>query len=64
MQANSFTQQSSEQFHATSQQLSELHITEDYDLNGQLSVSIVSNMYNTDIPFIVILINFLCSSAL
>lgn len=50
------------QFHATSHQLLELHTTEDGDLNGQLSF--VSNIYITDIPFIVILTSFLYSSAL
>lgn len=44
MQGNSLflSQQSSEEFDATSQLLSELHTTEDYDLNGQLSMSFVS----------------------
>lgn len=55
MQGNSlsFCGQSSEQFRATSQQLSELHKTGDYNLNGQPSVSSVSYMYNTYIAFII-----------
>lgn len=65
MQGNSlsFCRQSSEQFPATSQQLSELHKTGDYNLNGQLSVSSVSYMCNTYIAFIVILIKCSSSSA-
>lgn len=65
MQGNSlsFCRQSSEQFRATSQKLSELHKTGDYNLNGQLSVSSVSYMYNTYITFIVIFINCSSSSA-
>lgn len=41
MQGNSIFQ-SSEKFHVDNQQLSELHTTEDYDLNGRLSLSFVS----------------------
>lgn len=65
MQGNSlsFCRQSSEQFRATSQQLSELHKTGDYNLNGQPSVSSVSYMYNTYIAFIVIFIKCPSSSA-
>lgn len=65
MQGNplSFCRQSSEQFRATSQQLSELHKTGDYNPNGQLSVSSVSYMYNTYVAFVVIFINCSSSSA-